>query len=210
MASEPVTEKPITAEGKHVVVIGGGDTGSDCVGTSIRQGAASVTQLELLPRPPDRPEKLLVWPNWPTRLRTSSSHEEGCERLWSVDTKAFEGAGRVERLRAIELDWAQTNGRWEMSERPDTDFTLQADLVLLAMGFLSPVRDGLLEQLGVDLDGRGNVRASLGHHQTSVPKVFAAGDSRRGQSLVVWAIHEGRQCARAVDEFLMGGTALSG
>ena len=207
---EPVTEKPITAEGKHVVVIGGGDTGSDCVGTSIRQGAASVTQLELLPRPPDRPEKLLVWPNWPTRLRTSSSHEEGCERLWSVDTKAFEGAGRVERLRAIELDWAQTNGRWEMSERPDTDFTLQADLVLLAMGFLSPVRDGLLEQLGVDLDGRGNVRASLGHHQTSVPKVFAAGDSRRGQSLVVWAIHEGRQCARAVDEFLMGGTALSG
>ena len=207
---EPVTEKPITAKGKHVVVIGGGDTGSDCVGTSIRQGAASVTQLELLPRPPDRPEKLLVWPNWPTKLRTSSSHEEGCERLWSVDTKAFEGAGRVERLRAIELDWTQTNGRWEMSERPDTDFTLQADLVLLAMGFLSPVRDGLLEQLGVELDGRGNVKAALGDHQTSVPKVFAAGDSRRGQSLVVWAIHEGRQCARAVDEFLMGSTSLPG
>ena len=211
VGKEPIVrQEPITAEGKHVVVIGGGDTGSDCVGTSIRQGAASVTQLEVLPRPPEEPDKMLVWPEWPSKLRTSSSHEEGCERLWSVSTVAFEGGDRVERLQAVEVDWSQVDGRWQMSEVGGSSFTLRADLVLLAMGFLSPVHDGLIEQLGVELDARGNVAAEIGDHRTSVPGVFAAGDTRRGQSLVVWAIHEGRQCARAVDEFLMGSSSLAG
>jgi len=201
--------EPITAEGKHVVVIGGGDTGSDCVGTSNRQGAASVTQLELLPRPPENPDKLLVWPDWPTRLRTSTSHEEGCERMWSVSTSSFEGSnGRIDTLRGSQVDWIQIDGRWEMSNMPGTEFELKADLVLLAMGFVSPVHEGLLDQLGVDLDERGNVSASTDTYNTSVPGVFAAGDMRRGQSLVVWAIREGRQCAHAVDEFLMGHSDL--
>ncbi|NOY54737.1 MAG: glutamate synthase subunit beta [Actinobacteria bacterium] len=199
----------ITAEGRHVVVIGGGDTGADCVGTANRQGAASVTQLELLPRPPEHPDKMLIWPNWPTKLRTSTSHEEGCERLWSVATTSFEGsAGRVETLRGIGVDWKQVDGRWVMTQVAGSEFALQTDLVLLATGFVSPVHEGLLEQLGVELDRRGNVAADTDNYATSVPGVFAAGDMRRGQSLVVWAINEGRRCARAVDEYLMGHSDL--
>jgi len=207
---EPLGNVPeVTAEGKHVVVIGGGDTGSDCVGTSNRQGAASVTQLELLPRPPEHPDKMLTWPNWPAKLRTSTSHEEGCERRWSVSTKEFVGSGgQLRLLRGIEVDWKQVDGRWQMEEIAGTDFDLQADLVLLAMGFVSPVHEGLLEKLGVDLDQRGNVAAGTESFATTVPGVFAAGDMRRGQSLVVWAIREGRRCARAVDEYLMGATDL--
>jgi glutamate synthase (NADPH/NADH) small chain len=194
------------ATGKHVVVIGGGDTGSDCVGTANRHGAKSVTQFELLPMPPD-PERNPVWPYWPTRLRTSSSHEEGARREWSIATKAFVGeGGRVKALQAVRLDWK--DGR--MSEVAGSEFTLPADLVLLAMGFVSPVQ-AVLEAFGVERDSRGNAKATTegrGCYATSVPKVFAAGDMRRGQSLVVWAIREGRQCARAVDEFLMGSSEL--
>jgi len=199
----------ISAAGKHVVVIGGGDTGSDCVGTSNRQGALSVTQLELLPRPPEHPDKLLTWPDWPQRLRTSSSHEEGCERMWSVSTKEFVGSGgNVEKLRVVVVEWSQVDGRWQMSEVPGSEFEVQADLVLLAMGFVSPVHEGLVAQLAVATDQRGNVDADTDDYATSVPGVFAAGDMRRGQSLVVWAIKEGRQCARAVDQFLMGHSDL--
>jgi len=198
----------ILATGKHVVVIGGGDTGSDCVGTSNRQSAASVTQFELLPQPPEQENKTLVWPNWPIRLRTSSSHEEGCARDWSVATKRFEGAnGKVKKLVAVRVEWK--DGR--MAEVPGSEFELKADLVLLAMGFLGPVRQGLIADLGLDQDARGNVQAATEGaccYQTSSAKVFAAGDMRRGQSLVVWAIREGRQCARAVDEFLMGTSDL--
>ena len=202
-------EKTITAEGKHVVVIGGGDTGADCVGTSNRQGAASVTQLELLPRPPEHPDKSLIWPDWPTKLRTSTSHDEGCERLWSVSTASFEGsAGHVESLRGVGVDWRTVDASWEMTEVAGSEFDLQADLVLLAMGFVSPVHEGLLEQLGVGFDPRGNVAASVDDYTTGIPGVFAAGDMRRGQSLVVWAIREGRHCARAVDESLMGHSDL--
>jgi glutamate synthase (NADPH) small chain len=195
--------EPITAEGRHVIVIGGGDTGADCVGTANRQGAASVTQLELLPRPPEHPDKLTTWPDWPTKLRTSTSHEEGCDRLWSVSTTSFTGmAGHVTRLHGTRIEWSQTDGRWQMEEVPDTEFDLEADLVLLATGFVSPVHDGLLEQLGVAIDDRGNVAADTDTYTTSVPGVFAAGDTRRGQSLVVWAIHEGRRCAASVDSYL--------
>lgn len=202
-------QEPITAENKHVVVIGGGDTGADCVGTSNRQGASSVTQLELLPRPPEHPDKTLTWPDWPLKLRTSTSHDEGCERLWSVSTTTFEGSnGRVETLRGIGVDWSQDDGSWTMTEVPGSEFELQADLVLLATGFISPVHEGLLTQIGVELDHRGNVAADTDDYETSVPGIFAAGDMRRGQSLVVWAIGEGRQCARAVDEFLMGYSDL--
>jgi len=198
-------EGQIKATGKHVVVIGGGDTGSDCVGTSNRHGAASVTQFELLPQPPAQENKPMVWPYWPVKLRTSSSHEEGCQRDWSVATKRFEGkGGKVEKLVAARLEWK--DGR--MQEIPGSEFTIKADLVLLAMGFLGPVQGGLLEQLGVAKDSRSNVLADTESYRTSVDKVFAAGDMRRGQSLVVWAIREGRQCARAVDEFLMGSTEL--
>ena len=200
----------LCATGKHVVVIGGGDTGSDCVGTSNRHGAKSVTQFELLPQPPEREDKPLVWPYWPIKLRTSSSHEEGCARDWAVATKRFEGRdGRVERLVASRVEWRKAaDGQVQMVEMPGTEFELKADLVLLAMGFLGPARGGLLEQLGVERDARGNVRAGTDDYRTSVPKVFAAGDIRRGQSLVVWAIREGRQCARAVDVFLTGGSEL--
>ena len=200
----------ITAEGKHVTVIGGGDTGSDCIGTSVRQGAQSITQLEILPKPPESENKALTWPDWPMKLRTSSSQEEGCERDWSVLTKrAIGGNGHVEALECVRVDWMQTaDGRWTMHEAPDTAFRLKADLVLLAMGFLGPRRPGLIAQSGVELDPRGNVRANTVDYRTSVPKIFAAGDMRRGQSLVVWAIREGRQCARAVDEFLMGTSLL--
>ncbi|MEP7180886.1 MAG: glutamate synthase subunit beta [Betaproteobacteria bacterium] len=200
----------IVATGKHVVVIGGGDTGSDCVGTSNRQGAKSVTQFELLPQPPEHEDKPLVWPYWPVKLRTSSSHEEGCSRDWAVATKRFEGkGGKVQKLVAIRLDWQKgDDGQMKMVEMPGTEFELPADLVLLAMGFVSPVQAGLLDELSVERDARRNVKADTDSYRTSVPKVFAAGDMRRGQSLVVWAIREGRQCARAIDEFLMGRTEL--
>ncbi|MCC7327000.1 MAG: glutamate synthase subunit beta [Burkholderiales bacterium] len=200
----------IMATGKHVVVIGGGDTGSDCVGTSNRHGAASITQFELLPQPPVSENKPLVWPNWPIKLRTSSSHEEGCNRDWSVTTKRFEGShGQVERLVAARVEWQRDgNGPPKMVEIPGSEFELKADLVLFAMGFVGPVQSGLLEQFGVECDARSNVKADTENYRTSVPKVFAAGDMRRGQSLVVWAIREGRQAARAVDEFLMGVSAL--
>jgi len=194
------------ATDKHVVVIGGGDTGSDCVGTSNRHGAKSVTQFELLPMPPD-PERNPVWPYWPTRLRSSSSHEEGVSRDWSIATKEFIGEnGKVKALKAVRLEWK--NGK--MHEIPGSEFTLPADLVLLAMGFVSPVQT-MLDAFGVEKDPRGNASATTegdGCYATSAPKVFAAGDLRRGQSLVVWAIREGRQCARAVDEFLMGSSEL--
>jgi len=197
--------KQIKATGKHVIVIGGGDTGSDCVGTSNRHGAVSVTQFELLPQPPAVENKPMVWPYWPVKLRTSSSHEEGCKRDWAVATKRFEGKdGRVEKLVAARLEWKDG----QMKEIPGSEFTLKADLVLLAMGFTGPMPAGLLEQAKVDRDGRGNVKADTESYRTSAAKVFAAGDMRRGQSLVVWAIREGRQCARAVDEFLMGSSEL--
>jgi glutamate synthase (NADPH) small chain len=196
----------LTAAGKHVVVIGGGDTGSDCIGTSNRQGARSVTNFELFPMPPDV-ERNPVWPYWPTRLRTSSSHEEGVERDWSVATKQFVGKnGKVTALKAVRLAWKDGKS----SEMPGSEFDLPADLVLLAMGFVSPLQS-LLEEFGVQKDARGNAKAATegqGAYATSVAKVFAAGDMRRGQSLVVWAIREGRQCARAVDEFLMGYSEL--
>ncbi len=200
----------ITATGKHVVVIGGGDTGSDCVGTSIRQGAASVTQLELMPKPPAKENKGLTWPDWPNKLRTSSSHQEGCERDWSVGTKSLDGTNStVTTLNGIRLEWKPgSDGRMQMHEIAGSEFKLKADLVLLAMGFVHPVQEGMLTSLGVDLDDRGNVKADTDGYKTSIDKVFAAGDMRRGQSLVVWAIREGRQCARSIDEFLMGTTEL--
>ena len=201
------------ATGKHVVVIGGGDTGSDCVGTSNRHGASSITQFEVMPMPPD-PERNPVWPYWPTRLRTSSSHEEGAERDWSIATKEFIGdqgpnRGKVKALKAVRLEWKDG----KMNEVPGSEFTMPADLVLLAMGFVSPVQS-VLEGFGVAKDPRGNASAGVDDsataraYATSVPRVFAAGDMRRGQSLVVWAIREGRQCARTVDEFLMGQSTL--
>jgi len=203
----------ITASGKHVVVIGGGDTGSDCIGTSIRQGAASVMNFELMPMPPEHENKPLTWPYWPLKLRTSSSHEEGAERDFAVATKKFEGkGGRVDSLTACHVEWVKDEkGVMTMKEVPGTEFTLPAQLVLLAMGYVHPVHEGLLEQLAVAKDPRGNVRASTdgpGAYATSVSKVFAAGDMRRGQSLIVWAIREGRQCAREVDAFLMGSSDL--
>jgi glutamate synthase (NADPH) small chain len=200
----------ITADGKHVVVIGGGDTGSDCIGTSVRQGAASITQLEILPKPPERENKALIWPDWPMKLRTSSSQEEGCERDWSVLTKRAIGQDSVvTALECVRVDWLKgPDGRFAMREIPHSAFTLRADLVLLAMGFLGPRRPGMVEQSGVEFDPRGNVRANVVDYRTSVPKIFAAGDMRRGQSLVVWAIREGRQCARAIDEFLTDSSLL--
>jgi glutamate synthase (NADPH/NADH) small chain len=194
--------EPILADGKYVVVIGGGDTGSDCIGTAFRQGAVSVVQLEIMPRPPVKEDKLLTWPNWPLKLRTSSSHEEGAEREFSVLTTRFSGRdGRVKRLHCVRADAS-------FKPVPGTEFELKADLVLLAMGFVSPIHEGLVKELGLELDPRGNVKANTDDYRTSLPKVFAAGDLRRGQSLVVWAIREGRQAARAVDEFLMGTTTL--
>jgi len=200
----------ISAKGKHVVVIGGGDTGSDCIGTSARHGAASIMQIEIMPKPPMKENKAMVWPDWPTKLRSSHAHDEGVSRDWSVLTKTARGVdGRVTALDCVRVEWAAgAGGRMEMKEVPGSDFTLQADLVLLAMGFMGPRKPGVVEQSGVALDPRGNVLANTDQYATSVPKVFAAGDMRRGQSLVVWAIREGRQCARAVDEFLMGTTTL--
>ncbi|MGF1642408.1 MAG: glutamate synthase subunit beta [Thiotrichales bacterium] len=204
------TADEILATGKRVVVVGGGDTGSDCVGTSVRQGAASVLQIELMPRPPEREDKLLTWPLWPTKLRTSTSHEEGCERDWAVATQSFTGEnGKVTAINAIRLNWKQdSSGRWSMEEISGSEFQIKADLVLLAMGFVHPVHEGMLQALGLNLDARGNVQADTERYQTSIEKVFAAGDMRRGQSLVVWAIREGRQAARAVDEYLMGQSEL--
>ena len=203
----------ILAAGKHVVVIGGGDTGSDCIGTSIRQGAASVMNFELMPQPPEQENKPLTWPYWPLKMRTSSSHEEGAERDFAVATKSFNGeGGRVKSLTACHVQWQKDErGAMAMKEIPGTEFTIPADLVLLAMGYVHPVHRGMLEQLGVAKDPRGNVKASTegtGCYATSVPRVFAAGDMRRGQSLVVWAIREGRQCAREVDAFLVGSSEL--
>jgi glutamate synthase (NADPH) small chain len=196
---------PLTANGKHVVVIGGGDTGSDCVGTSNRQGARSVTQFELLPQPPEHENKPLVWPYWPMKLRTSTSHEEGCQRDWAVQTKAFKGEReKVKALAACRVDWKDG----KLIDIPGSEFEIRAELVLLAMGYVYPVHRGMLDELAVKYDARGNVAADTENYRTSMPKVFAAGDTRRGQSLVVWAIREGRQCARAIDEFLMGASAL--
>ena len=195
----------LLATGKHVVVIGGGDTGSDCVGTSNRQGAASVTQIEIMPQPPEKENKLLTWPDWPLKLRTSTSHEEGVARDWAILTKRVQGKdGQVTGLDCVRVEWV--NGK--MQEIPGSEFTLKADLILLAMGFVGPRKTGLLDQAGVDLDARGNVFADTFSYRTSDPKIFACGDMRRGQSLVVWAIREGRQAARAVDEALMGASEL--
>jgi len=197
----------IMATNKHVVVIGGGDTGSDCVGTSNRHGALSITQFELMPQPPEKENKELTWPDWPLKMRTSSSHEEGCERDWSITTKELIGEnGKVKALKAARVEWKDG----KMQEIAGSEFTIPADLVLLAMGFVSPVQK-VLDAFGVEKDNRGNAKATTdgdGCYQTSSPKVFAAGDMRRGQSLVVWAIREGRQAARAVDEFLMGASTL--
>ena len=200
----------ISARGKNVIVIGGGDTGSDCIGTSFRQGALSVTQLEILPQPPEKENKALTWPNWPNKMRTSSSQDEGAVRDWSVATKSIEGEdGRVTAINCVRLDWKQDDaGQWQMEEIAGSEFQLKADMVLLAMGFVHPVHEGMLQELGVDLDARGNVQADTEQYRTSLDKVFSAGDMRRGQSLVVWAIREGRQCARAVDEYLMGSSDL--
>ena len=200
-------KNPISATGKHVIVIGGGDTGSDCVGTSNRHGAASVTQFEVMPEPPKEENRPLTWPYWPIKLRTSSSHDEGCQREFAVSTKEFIGEnGKVKALRTVELEWKDG----KPSEVPGSERELPADLVLFAMGFTNPVAS-LLEAFGVDKDARGNAKATTdgeGCYATNVAKVFAAGDVRRGQSLVVWAIREGRQAAREVDTFLMGSSVL--
>jgi glutamate synthase (NADPH) small chain len=203
VSHEPLmSNDPILAAGKHVVVIGGGDTGSDCIGTSVRQGALSVTQLEIMPQPPEKENKLLTWPDWPLKLRTSSSHEEGAARDFAVLTREFIGEnGLVKKLRCVKVDN-------KMQPVEGSEFELKADLVLLAMGFLSPIQEGMIEQLGVSLDPRGNVAADTRAYQSSLQTVFACGDMRRGQSLVVWAIREGRQAAHSVDKYLMGSTDL--
>ena len=203
VGGEPVQQyEPILAEGKHVVVIGGGDTGSDCIGTSIRQGCLSVTQLEIMPKPPEQEDKLMTWPHWPLKMRTSSSQAEGAERDWSVMTTEFVGNGsQVTHINCVHVDEA-------FKPVPGTEFELKADLVLLAMGFVHPVHEGMIKGAGVELDERGNVKATVKDYKTSKTGLYAAGDMRRGQSLVVWAIREGRQAARAVDEYLMGSTVL--
>jgi glutamate synthase (NADPH/NADH) small chain len=207
-------EQFISAEGKNVLVIGGGDTGSDCIGTSNRHGAKSVTQIEIMPQPPEKENKTLTWPAWPNKMRTSSSQEEGCERLWCISTKAFiaDQDGQLKAAKCIKVEWQQDdNGRWQMTEVAGSEFEIPCELATLAMGFVHPVHEGLLEQLAVDLDARGNVKGDTEGdkaYHTSVEGVFAAGDMRRGQSLVVWAIREGRQCACAVDEWLMGSSDL--
>jgi glutamate synthase (NADPH) small chain len=203
VSGEPQDESnPILATGKHVVVIGGGDTGSDCIGTSFRQGAVAVINFEIMPQPPLCENKLLTWPDWPLKLRTSASHEEGAARDFAVMTTKFSGEnGAVRKLHCVRVDE-------KIKPIPGSEFDLDADLVLLAMGFVHPVHEGMIESLGLALDARGNVKADTVAYQSSNPKVFSAGDMRRGQSLVVWAIREGRQCAHAVDKFLMGATSL--
>jgi glutamate synthase (NADPH/NADH) small chain len=210
VSGKPVTEKEILANDKHVVVIGGGDTGSDCVGTSNRHGAASVTQIEILSKPPKERNASMPWPNWPMILRTSTSHEEGCERQWSIVTKEFIGneKGEVTGLKIVEIEWKKPEPGKPSSfaEIPGTERVLPCDLALLSMGFLHPQHQGMLDQLGVEYDERSNVKCQ--NYRTSVDNIFSAGDMRRGQSLVVWAISEGREAARAVDEYLSGRTAL--
>jgi glutamate synthase (NADPH/NADH) small chain len=202
VSGEPLGDvNSITAEGKRVVVIGGGDTGSDCIGTSFRQGATAVTQLEIMPEPPEHENKALTWPHWPLKFRTSSSQAEGAVRDFSVATNRFIGDGKVEKLECVRLDD-------QMQPIEGSEFTIPADLVFLAMGFLHPVHEGMIAELKVDLDQRGNVKANDVDYQTSKKKIFVAGDMRRGQSLVVWAIREGRQAAHAIDKFLMGSTTL--
>ena len=201
----------ISAEGKNVVVIGGGDTGSDCVGTSNRQGAASVKQFELMPRPPELRTQQMPWPTYPMILKTTSSHEEGCDREWAVATKEFIGDenGKLTALKTVELDWKSEDGRpSRFVERPGSEKIISCDLVLLAMGFIAPQKEGMIENLDIELDERGNVKASEKEYKTNISKIFTCGDMRRGQSLVVWAISEGRECARKVDEFLMGESML--
>jgi glutamate synthase (NADPH/NADH) small chain len=207
-------ERVISAKDKHVIVIGGGDTGSDCIGTSNRHGAASVTQIEIMPRPPEKEDKGTVWPDWPNKMRTSSSQEEGCERIWQVATREFldDGNGNVRALTCVKVEWSKDDkGNWQMSEVEGSEFELKADLVALAMGFVHPVHEGMIDELCVALDARGNVKSETegeNAYSTSLEKVFTAGDMRRGQSLVVWAIREGRQCAHAIDKYLMGHTTL--
>jgi glutamate synthase (NADPH/NADH) small chain len=211
LADEQIlANQSISANGKNVVVIGGGDTGSDCVGTSIRQGAKSVTQLEVMPKPPKMEDKTLTWPNWPLKLRTSTSHLEGADRDWSVATKAFYGdGGTVKGLELVRNEWeAGADGKTSMVEIPNSKFKLDADLVLLAMGFVHPKHTGMIEESGVELDDRGNVKAGIEDYKTSRKNIFVAGDMRRGQSLVVWAISEGRKAARSVDNYLMGSSTL--
>jgi len=204
-------EEPILAKGKHVVVIGGGDTGSDCVGTSNRQEAKSITQFELLPKPPESRTIQMPWPTYPMTLKISSSHEEGCERQWAINTKEFigDGNGNLKALKIVDLEWKiGENGKAQFVEIEGTTREIPCDLALLAMGFVHPQHEGLINDLAVELDERGNVRASEKLYQTNIQKIFTAGDMRRGQSLVVWAISEGRECARQVDEFLMGHSVL--
>ncbi|HIJ75018.1 MAG TPA: FAD-dependent oxidoreductase, partial [Candidatus Hydrogenedentes bacterium] len=209
-AGKPVQAKAITAKGKNVVVLGGGDTGSDCVGTCIRQGAKRIWSLELLPRPPFERDDTMLWPLWPMILRASSSHQEGGERQWSVLTKEFVGEhGRVRKLKAVKLEWSEPDaaGRRTMKEIPASAFEIECDLVLLALGFLHPEHDTIVSDLGLELDARGNIKTN-DDFQTSRPNVFSAGDARRGQSLVVWAIQEGREAARCIDVALMGCSEL--
>ncbi len=206
-----ILDELISAKGKNVVVIGGGDTGSDCVGTSNRQGAKSVTQFELLPKPPEKRSDIMPWPTYPMVLKTSSSHEEGCERQWAIATKEFIGDnnGNLTGIKTVELDWKIENGRpANFIERAGSEKILNCELVLLAMGFVAPEKKGLIDQLEIELDERGNVKASEKEYKTNIHKIFTCGDMRRGQSLVVWAISEGRECARKVDEFLMGESLL--
>ncbi len=206
-----VIDELISAKGKNVIVIGGGDTGSDCVGTSNRQGAKSITQFELLPKPPLSRTTSMPWPTYPMVLKTSSSHEEGCERAWAIATKEFIGddKGNLVGIKTVELDWKIENGRpANFIERPGSEKTMECELVLLAMGFIAPQKDGMIDQLEIELDERGNVKASEKEYKTNINKIFTCGDMRRGQSLVVWAISEGRECARKVDEFLMGESLL--
>ncbi|MCK8490306.1 MULTISPECIES: glutamate synthase subunit beta [Spirosoma] len=207
----PYADGELLATDKNVVVIGGGDTGSDCVGTSNRHGAASITQIELMPMPPKERATSTPWPNWPMMLRTSTSHEEGCERYWSINTKAFIGDenGNLKALRLVDLEWKNENGRMQMVEQPGSERDIPCELALLAAGFLHPQHNGLLDDLGVEYDERGNVKAT-NYQTTTNPRVFTAGDMRRGQSLVVWAISEGREAARAADCYLMGETLLEG
>ncbi len=204
-ALDPASE--ITANGKRVVILGGGDTGSDCLGTSNRQGARVVHQFELLPMPPEKRTAEMPWPDWPMIMRTSSSHEEGVQRDWSINTSKFSGEnGFVKKLHGVRLNWKHDNGRMVMEQIPASDFEIECDLVLLALGFLGPEPEGIVSELGLKLDPRSNVQCE--NYMSSVPGVFAAGDTRRGQSLVVWAIWEGREAARAVDAYLMGETFL--
>ncbi|MEY3349525.1 MAG: glutamate synthase subunit beta [Bacteroidota bacterium] len=206
-----ILDELITAKGKNIVVIGGGDTGSDCIGTSNRQGAKSITQFELLPKPPEKRTDIMPWPTYPMVLKTSSSHEEGCERKWAVATKEFIGDenGNLIGIKTVELDWKIENGRpANFIERTGSEKILDCDMVLLAMGFVAPEKNGMIDQLEIELDERGNVKAAEKEFKTNINKIFTCGDMRRGQSLVVWAISEGRECARKVDEFLMGESLL--